>query len=825
MNAKERFYSGLAKETIGKITSNTDNWTSFLRTMSRNYEFTYPEQVMIYAQRPNATFCKPYEDWNAENYRRYVKRGSTGIALFVMNRDKPYLRYVFDVADTGVRRSSPELKPWEVTPENRSYVMEAMERTFGVAADGVLEAQLEDIASALAAEYWDDYKKQFLDIVANSFLEEYDELNIEVAFKNAVANSVSYTMYCRFVESPDNYFEHEDFQKVFDFNTRQTVNALGTAVNAISTRMFQEIEKAIGEHEQIKATERSTDYERDDLQTGRRLSDSEPSVGERGRETSGQVRQDASSIFGTEQSDAPERHDSDGEPVPAPVGDRGNSESQSGVSDGAVPEGQPRTGQGNAADGVGAAHEQPESTGGGSRDDGAYQQLSLNLFLSENEQISFIDRAESFTPSAFSFAQEEIDHFLLLGSNTDEARKVVALEYMKQKPLEEIVQTLKQVYHGGYGLKEDSGNICAWYAEDGIHLGSTQKMGAGTNVQDKLVAVHHLDVGWRPSDMTQRNGRIIRQGNRNKEVQVYQYVTEGTFDAYLYQTLENKQKFISQIMTSKSPVRSCDDVDEQALSYAEIKALCAGNPLIKEKMDLDIDVARLKVLKADHQSQQYRMEDKLLKYFPAEIEKQTGYIHGFEADIKTVEAHPQIADGFCGMEIMGKAYTEKADAGEILLAACKDTKSADPVPLGSYRGFQMELSFDSFRNEFDVTLKGAVSHRVALGTDARGNITRLDNALAGILERLERANEQLNNLYNQQEAAKAEVGKPFPQEAELTAKSQRLAELDAALNMEDSVENRDERSESERPSVLADLKSKAEHIPPAKYSETREEVL
>ena len=358
-----------------------------------------------------------------------------------------------------------------------------------------------------------------------------------------------------------------------------------------------------------------------------------------------------------------------------------------------------------------------------------------------------------------------------------------------------------------------------------VLLGSTQKMGAGTNVQDKLVAIHHLDVGWRPSDMTQRNGRIIRQGNRNKEVQVYQYVTEGTFDAYLYQTLENKQKFISQIMTSKSPVRSCDDVDEQALSYAEIKALCAGNPLIKEKMDLDIDVARLKVLKADHQSQQYRMEDKLLKYFPAEIEKQTGYIHGFEADIKTVEAHPQIAEGFCGMEIMGKAYTEKADAGEILLAACKDTKSADPVPLGSYRGFQMELSFDSFRNEFDVTLKGAVSHRVALGTDARGNITRLDNALAGIPERLERANEQLNNLYNQQEAAEAEVGKPFPQEAELAAKSLRLAELHAALNMEDSAEKRDERSESERPSVLADLKSKAEHIPPAKYSETREEVL
>ena len=358
-----------------------------------------------------------------------------------------------------------------------------------------------------------------------------------------------------------------------------------------------------------------------------------------------------------------------------------------------------------------------------------------------------------------------------------------------------------------------------------VLLGSTQKMGAGTNVQDKLVAVHHLDVGWRPSDMTQRNGRIIRQGNQNKEVQIYQYVTEGTFDAYLYQTLENKQKFISQIMTSKSPVRSCDDVDEQALSYAEIKALCAGNPLIKEKMDLDIDVARLKVLKADHQSQQYRMEDKLLKYFPAEIEKQAGYIHGFEADIKTVEAHPQISEGFCGMEIMGKHYAEKADAGEIILAACKETKGADPVLLGSYRGFRMELSYDSFRSEFDIVLKGAMSHRVALGTDARGNITRLDNALSGIPERLERANEQLTNLYNQQEAAKAELGKPFPQEAELAAKSQRLAELDAALNMEDTVESRAEKSEAERPSVLADLKSKSEHIPPAKRSEGYEEVL
>ena len=295
--------------------------------------------------------------------------------------------------------------------------------------------------------------------------------------------------------------------------------------------------------------------------------------------------------------------------------------------------------------------------------------------------------------------------------------------------------------------------------------------------------------------------------------------------SYLYQTLENKQKFISQIMTSKSPVRSCDDVDEQALSYAEIKALCAGNPLIKEKMDLDIDVARLKVLKADHQSQQYRMEDKLLKYFPAEIEKQTGYIRGFEADIQTVTAHPQIAEGFCGMEILGKHYIEKEDAGEMILAACKEMKTTEPIPLGSYRGFQMELSFDSFRHDFDITLKGAVSHRVSLGTDARGNIIRLDNALSSIPEKLEKAHEQLTNLQNQQEATRAELGKPFPQEAELAEKSARLAELDAALNMEDSMPEREEAEQADKPSVLADLKAKSEHIPPYRASGGREEVL
>ena len=343
-----------------------------------------------------------------------------------------------------------------------------------------------------------------------------------------------------------------------------------------------------------------------------------------------------------------------------------------------------------------------------------------------------------------------------------------------------------------------------------ILLGSTAKMGAGTNVQDRLVAVHHLDVGWKPSDMTQRNGRIIRQGNRNKTVQIYNYVTEGTFDAYLFQTLENKQRFIGQIMTSKSPVRSCEDVDEQVLSYAEVKALCAGNPLIKEKMNLDVEVAKLKVLKADHQSQKYRLEDKLLKEFPASIQCQKAEIAALQQDAKTAEANPQVKDGFCGMSIKGMHFEDKLAAGERLLLACKELPTAETVTLGSYRGFSLDLRFDIFRNEYQAVLRGATSHFVSLGTDARGNLTRLDNALDSFPDRIARAENQLQTLYQQRDAAQVEVEKPFPKEAELAEKSARLAELDTLLNMEGRPEPEREEPETEqggrRPSVLAGLK-------------------
>ena len=354
-----------------------------------------------------------------------------------------------------------------------------------------------------------------------------------------------------------------------------------------------------------------------------------------------------------------------------------------------------------------------------------------------------------------------------------------------------------------------------------VLLGSTAKMGAGTNVQSRLVAVHHLDVGWKPSDMTQRNGRIIRQGNMNKEVKVFNYVTEGTFDAYLWQTLENKQRFISQIMTSKSPVRSCEDVDEQALSYAEIKALCAGNPLIKEKMDLDVQVAKLKVLKADHQSQKFRLQDKLLTKFPADIQETNAHIAGLKADAQLAAAHPQGKEDFCGMTIKGVTYDEKKTTGERLVLACSELPNAEEKVIGSYRGFELSLRFDTYRSEYQALLKGQRKYTVPLGTDPLGNIIRLDNSLNNFPERINSAENELATLHQQQEAAQIEVEKPFPQEKELAEKSARLAELNAQLDVDEKSHDPEQEEQADedaprRPSVLAALEEKSDKPEPVK---------
>jgi len=335
-------------------------------------------------------------------------------------------------------------------------------------------------------------------------------------------------------------------------------------------------------------------------------------------------------------------------------------------------------------------------------------------------------------------------------------------------------------------------------------MGSTFKCGAGTNVQDRLIALHDLDAPWRPADLAQRAGRIVRQGNMNPEVSIFRYATESTFDSYLYQTLEKKQAFISQIMTSKSPVRTCDDVDEQELSYAEIKALCAGNPHIKGKMNLDIDVARLKLLKSEHQSQHYRLQDALLQDFPKRIEATKEHIEGFKADMSRLEINThRTEEGISPMTIGNKTYTDRGEAGAALLEACKKITSTKPEKVGSYRGFEMYISFDSFHKTFNCDMKGSMTHSTQLGTDSFGNITRINNAFDKIPQRMQSSESQLQTLIERMESARVELDKPFTFETELTEKSARLAELDAMLNADatpvvESEKEREDGREDER---------------------------
>jgi hypothetical protein len=321
-----------------------------------------------------------------------------------------------------------------------------------------------------------------------------------------------------------------------------------------------------------------------------------------------------------------------------------------------------------------------------------------------------------------------------------------------------------------------------------VMFGSTFKMGAGTNVQDRLIAMHDLDCPWRPADLAQRAGRIVRQGNENEEVDIYRYVTESTFDAYLFQTVEKKQEFISQIITSKSPVRSCDDVDEEALSYAEIKALCAGNPNIKEKMNLDIEVSKLKLLKADHQSKHYRLQDDLLQNFPKRIEASKGHIEGFKADMERLETNThRTEEGISPMMIGGKTYTDRVEAGAALIEACKEITTTEATKVGSYRGFDLLISYNKQLNEFTCSMKGSMTHTAVLSNDPSGCVSRINNAFDRIPDRLKSSEVQLQTLHEQVENAKIELAKPFSLEAELVAKSARLAELDSSLNLDGSL--------------------------------------
>ena len=346
-------------------------------------------------------------------------------------------------------------------------------------------------------------------------------------------------------------------------------------------------------------------------------------------------------------------------------------------------------------------------------------------------------------------------------------------------------------------------------------LGSTAKMGAGTNVQDRLIALHHLDVPWRPSDIEQQEGRILRQGNMNDKVKIFRYVTEGTFDSYSWQLIENKQKFIGQIMTSKSPVRSCEDIDEAALSYAEVKALATGNPYIKEKMDLDIQVSKLKLLKANHTSQRYRLEDNIAKHYPMQITALKERLEGYRADIKTYAAHKPVDKDAFSMKIGNRTYTDKKEAGAALIDMCRSAKQPNmAVTIGEYQGFKMSVSFDSFFSKFTISLKGSLSHEVEIGADPLGNLQRLSNALEGMTGKMADVEQKLSNVEHQLETAKVEVTKPFAQEQELAEKLERLAELNALLNMDEKGDNALDMGDDEPEDEIGEQSAQAQEGEP-----------
>ena len=509
MPTKAQMYAQMAEEAARQVTGSRENWTSFLTTAARLYKYPYHEQLMIYKQRPEATACAEYDFWN-ERMGRYVKRGSKGIALVVYDGNQPRLRYVFDVADTGGRRNSRPVKLWTMDDEYRKPVMEALEKSYGVsAADNSLETQLEEIARQLATEYWNDFGKNIIDIVEDSFLMEYDEYNIGASFRNAATISITYALYSRCCGNPDDYFEYEDFLDIFDFNTRQTANYLGTAVSELSSQVFREIEVTIRNYERMKQAERSQDDERDHLQTGRGLPDSQHRADSHGEQASGQVRADAPGVPEGAQSHAPERPDPQRAAIPAPVGDRRDSAPESGAADDRAAETESRTGQGDSADGVGTAHEQPESTGRGDGGVGAGEQLTLNLFLSEAEQISLIDEAESKKPSAFSFSNDQIDQMLITGGNEPNLRMMVALEYMKGKSTEEIAKRLPELYRGSNGFKLDGDEVSVWFDEQCIHIarGKTARFAPSRQV-----------VSWQ--EAAERIGKLLDSGEYATNVEL-----------------------------------------------------------------------------------------------------------------------------------------------------------------------------------------------------------------------------------------------------------------------------------------------------------------
>ena len=507
MPSKVQLYAQMADRTAEQITGSYQKWTAFLTTAARLYKYPYNEQLMIFAQRPEATACAEYDLWNKQ-MRRYVRRGSKGIALVDTSSDQPKLRYVFDVSDTSGGENSRRPYLWEYRQEHREVVSAALEQRFDVSGENGLADQLERVAAQLVDEYWHDNRRDIVGIVDGSFLEDYDEFNIGAAFRNAAVVSTTYALLSRCGMQPGDYFEHEDFLNVFDFNTPQTVAALGTAISQSSELVLRQIEVTIKNYEREKIAERSESHERTDLHPQRGLSDSRPEPDRAAASPAGQVRQDAEGLPEGASSGAVEQPAAVREAVPPSAGDRRGSEQPAGTDDAGADEVGRRDGSAESQrpDEVGRADEHAESAGRGNDPHGVGVQLTMfdapagaqmSFFPSEAEQIQSIAEAESVTPSAFSMfiSQDDIDHILRTSGNADAARMKIAAEFSKQKPLEDRAVFLKKLYYGGNGLITDNGRFSAWYGDDGIHIatGDTSRYLRSAQVIGWADAAEHIE--------------------------------------------------------------------------------------------------------------------------------------------------------------------------------------------------------------------------------------------------------------------------------------------------------------------------------------------
>ena len=736
-----------------------DKWTAFLRSACRNYKLHFEEQVLVHAQRPDATAVLEMEHWN-RRFDRWVDPGSTGIAVF--DRDTPgraRLKYYFDISDTHEGRFHRPVPLWQVSAEQKPEIVEALEHRFGALAQK--ETLGDAIVSAMGNAVTDNMADYLADLQQSrdgSFLEELDELNVKVLYRRLLENSTAYMLLCRCGLEPDAYFEPEDFSEVFNFNTPETMNALGVelAPEGSGYRPKTRFAKFFNLPE-LMATFKMVA----DVQTADMLNLPVPKANFHTEVIQPNELQRA---VVAELAERAER-------VRARAVDPSTDNMLRITNDGRKLALDMRLINPLAADDpngkVATCARNVARIWAQTKDQRSTQLVFCDLSTpNKNTPIEMQKNAEGIyemIPDQFTDVYNDLKKKLVAEGIPEEE-----IAFIHDAKTEQKKKELFAKVRGG---------------EVRILMGSTAKMGAGTNVQDRLIALHDLDCPWRPSDLQQRLGRIVRQGNQNPEVEIFRYVTEGTFDAYLYQLVESKQRFIAQIMTSKLPARAAEDVDETALSYAEIKALATGNPQIIEKCNLDMEVSKLNMLRASHLSQRYALEELVLRKYPAEIKELNERIAGYEQDNARLAEHPKPAEGIAPMILNGVTYAEREDAGKAIIHVCTHMNGAGTVPVGSYRGFDMALSYDSKTNEFHMTLKGSLSHTAVLGADAGGNVTRIDNALEKINERLENARSQLAHATEQLENARTEMTAPFPREAELAEKTRRLNELNVLLNL------------------------------------------